>query len=49
MRRHYQLCGCVLMAFGAGILLGTWLSGGFWCHCLGFGLVIGGFFVVRKK
>ena len=49
MRRHYQLCGCMLMAFGAGILLGTWLSGGFWCHCLGFGLVVGGFFVVRKK
>ena len=33
MCRKNQLWGCVLMAFGLGILVGTWLDGGFLCHC----------------
>ena len=49
MRRHHQLCGCILLAFGMGILVGTWLTSAFWCHCLGLLLIFCGLLVVRKK
>ena len=49
MRRQKQLWGGVLMAFGFGILVGTWLTSGFWCHCLGIALMLCGLCVCRRK
>jgi len=49
MCRQNQMCGFALIAFGLGILIGNWLSGGFLCHCLGIGLVIFGFCVMHRK
>ncbi len=49
MCRQNQLFGCALMAFGLGVLIGLWLEQGFVCACLGFGLLIFGFCIVRKK
>ncbi len=49
MCRQNQLWGCVIMAFGLGLLLGLCLDGGFICGCLGFGLLIAGACVLRKK
>jgi len=48
MCRQNQLYGGCLLAFGLGILVGTWLSSGLLCHLFGFGLVLLGFFVLRK-
>lgn len=48
MCRYNQLWGCVLIALGFGILLGTWLEGGFLCHCLGIGGWILGLIVMKK-
>lgn len=49
MCRQNQLFGCALMAFGFGVLLGMCLESGFLCGCLGFGLVIFGFCVLRRR
>ena len=49
MCRRQRILGCALMAFGFGVLVGTWLEGGFWPHCLGFALLIFGFCVGRRK
>lgn len=49
MCRHNQLYGCMLLSFGFGILVGTWLSNVFWCHCLGIGLMLFGLAVCRRK
>ena len=49
MCRQNQLWGFVLIAFGAGVLIGTWLEGGFLCHCFGFGPIVGGLGILRKK
>lgn len=49
MCRQNQLLGCALMAFGVGVLIGMWLEGGFLSICLGFGLLICGFCVIRKR
>lgn len=49
MCRQNQLLGCALMAFGLGVLIGLWLEGGFFCSCIGFGLLIFGFCVLRRK
>ncbi len=49
MCRQNQLFGCCLMAFGFGVLLGMCLESGFLCGCFGFGLVILGFCVLRKR
>ncbi len=49
MCRYNQLWGCVLAAFGFGILIGTWLSGGFVCHLLGFSGLIVGCCLLRNK
>ena len=49
MCRYNQLWGCVMMAFGLGILIGTWLEGGFLCHCFGFGVIVVGVGVMKKK
>ena len=49
MCRHHQLWGCILLAFGFGILVGMWLEGGFFAHCFGFGLIAIGFSMGRKR
>ena len=49
MCRHNMLFGCGLGAFGLGLLIGNWAGGGFLFHCLGFGLVIVGCALLRKK
>lgn len=43
-----KLLGCVLTAFGTGILVGLWLEGGFFCTCIGAVLVILGLGVIRR-
>ncbi len=48
MCRHNQLWGAALVAFGLGILLGTWLEGGFLCNCFAIGIGILGLCVLRK-
>ena len=48
MCRQNQMYGGCLLAFGVGILIGTWLTSGFLCHFLGFGLIVLGFGVLRK-
>jgi len=47
--RHNQLWGSILGAFGIGLLLGTWLDGGFWSLILGLGLIFIGFCVAKKR
>lgn len=49
MCRQNQLLGCVLLGFGLGMLVGLCLEGGFLCSCLGVGLIVGGFSMLRKK
>jgi len=49
MCRQNQLWGGLMLAFGVGVLVGLWLEGGFLAHCFGFGLVIIGFGIGRKK
>lgn len=49
MCRHNQLLGCAIMALGIGLLIGLSLKGGFFCVCLGFGLLIAGVCVAGKK
>ena len=48
MCRHNHLWGSVLLAFGAGILIGSWLEGGFLCNCFAIGLMLIGIAVTRK-
>lgn len=47
-RRHY-LHGCVLAAFGFGLLVGHCLESWLLCCCGGLALVVLGFCVMRKK
>ena len=49
MCRQNQLIGYILAAFGAGVLVGTWISGNFLCHCLGIGAFLGGISLICKK
>jgi len=49
MCRHNILFGCILGAFGLGLLVGNWAGGGFLFHCLGFGLLLTGCLLLRKK
>lgn len=49
MCRQNQLWGCMLLAFGLGMLVGLWIEGGFIAHCFGFGFIILGCSVGRKK
>jgi hypothetical protein len=49
MCRRNQLWGCVLLAFGFGMLVGTWLESGLFCHLLGLLALFCGFSVCRRK
>jgi len=48
MCRQNVLYGSCLLAFGLGILIGTWLSSGLMCHLFGIGLIALGFLVLRR-
>ena len=49
MRRQKQWWGSVLLAFGFGILVGTWLTNGFWCHFFGIVLMLSGLCICVRK
>lgn len=49
MCRQNVLLGCILAAFGAGLLIGNWVGGGFLFHCLGLGLILVGIFLLKKR
>ncbi len=49
MCRRNLLWGCVMVAFGMGVLVGLWLGEGFWCHCFGFGFIVIGCGCFRRK
>lgn len=49
MCRRNQLLGCVLLAFGLGLLFGTWLKSGLICCLLGLLAILWGFAVCRRK
>jgi len=49
MCRRNQLLGCALLAFGFGLLVGTWLESGLFCCLFGLLAIFWGFAVCRKK
>lgn len=49
MCRQNQLYGGCLLAFGLGVLIGTWLTSGLLCHLIGFGLIVLGFCIIRRR
>lgn len=49
MCRRNHLCGCALIAFGFGLLIGTCLESGFIGFCLGFGIILLGFWCMGRK
>jgi hypothetical protein len=49
MCRRNQLWGCVLLAFGFGVLVGTWLESGLFCHLFGLLAIFSGFAICRRK
>ena len=48
MCRQNLLYGGCVVAFGLGVLIGTWLESGLLCHLLGLGLIALGFCVIRR-
>ena len=48
MCRQNLLYGGCLLAFGLGMLIGTWLTSGIVCHFFGFGMILLGFCVIRR-
>ena len=48
MCRQNQMWGAAVLAFGLGVLIGTWLESGFFCHIFGFGLIFLGTGVMRR-
>ena len=49
MCRRNQIIGCAALAFGIGLLIGIWIEGGFWGHCIGFVLIGAGCSLLRKR
>lgn len=49
MCRRNQLLGCMLGAFGVGMLVACFFESGFFCGCIGLCTAIGGVAVWRKK
>ena len=48
MCRRNQLWGCAMMAFGLGVLIGTWIEGSFLTNCFWIAVIGAGFGVMRK-
>lgn len=49
MCRYYLLWGCIMLAFGFGIIIGLCLEGGFFAHCLGLLLMVVGAALCKRK
>lgn len=49
MCRRNELLGCATIAFGVGVLVGTWLDGGLFCHLFGVAGIFLGLTICRKK
>ena len=49
MCRRDQLWGCILIAFGLGLLIGIWIEGGFLSKCFAIGIGILGLCVIRRS
>ena len=49
MFRRNRLWGLGAVVFGAGLLLGMWIEGSFFSHCIAFGLVFWGLAQYCKK
>ena len=49
MCRQNQLWGCMLLAFGFGVLIGLWIQDGFLAYCFSLAMMLIGFGVMRKK
>lgn len=48
MCRQNQLWGWILVAFGVGVLFGSWLESGFFVCCLGLGAIVLGISTLRR-
>lgn len=48
MCRKNKLLGCAVAAFGLGLLLSCLLESGFFCCCLGLGLIVVGIVLAKK-
>jgi len=49
MCRRNELCGCSLITFGLGLLVGICLESGFISSLVGLGFIGFGFWCARKK
>lgn len=49
MCRRNQLWGFMLTAFGVGVLVGTWLESGLFCHLFGLLLIFCGIGICGRK
>lgn len=49
MCRRNQLWGYALLAFGVGVLVGTWLDSGLFSHLFGLLAIFCGWGISRKK
>ena len=48
MCRQNLLCGCSVLAFGLGMLVGAWLKSGFATHLIGLCLIFLGLGILRR-
>lgn len=46
--RKWRHWGWLMVAFGAGLLIGQWAEGGFLFHCFGIGLIAFGGLLICK-
>lgn len=49
MYRPNCLWGWILIAFGAGVLIGLWIEGGFLAHCFAIAVILCGCGVWKKR
>lgn len=49
MCRRNQLWGFILLAFGVGVLVGTWMESGLFCHLFGLLAIFSGIAVCQRK
>ena len=49
MCRRNQLCGCALVTFGLGLLIGSWLEIGIFSFFAGIGIICLGCWCSKKK
>ena len=49
MYRQNLLYGGCLLAFGLGILMGTWLKSGLICYLFAIGMIVLGFCILRRR